>query len=407
MRDITLSDLNKIAGRSRSSMRGKIVKAINKYKAQYDCDTPERMALFLAHTCIESAHFKQMEEGLSYSAKRLRQVWPRRFKTDAIARKYARNPKALANYVYGGRMGNKGKKDAGWLYRGSGLGQTTGYDNFKEFEDATGLPVTKNPDMLRDPDQGTKAAFVFWQRRNMNRFAAMGGKGVKPSRKVWNGGYNHLKEVTAAYRKAIRVLAGGAKRPSPTPLNPHINMLKEGDRGSKVKRLQESLMTLECMQGHADGVYGPKTVQGVRTFQNEHKLLVDGIAGNDTLTAIAAALTAKAEAEKKAKLDAKADVLREQSKGAKAKEVVEDAAATGRVSKEKAGSIIVGTGAAIDAASEVKEQMDKGKSLLEGFTEMLASPTFLIMLLIVAVAVFLWMRRNGRLKRALAVLKGG
>ena len=188
MRNVTLSDLDKIGGRSRSAMRRKIVAAINKYKAEFGCDTPEDMALFLAHTCIESGYFKQMEEGLSYSAKRLRDVWPSRFKTNAIANKYARNPRALANYVYGGRMGNKGRKNAGWLYRGSGLGQTTGYNNFLEFERETGIPVTKNPDLLRDPDQGTRAAFVFWKKRNMSRFAAMGVKGIRPSRKVWNGG---------------------------------------------------------------------------------------------------------------------------------------------------------------------------------------------------------------------------
>ncbi|QWK80001.1 chitinase [Ochrobactrum sp. BTU1] len=70
---------------------------------------------------------------LNYSsAARIRQVWPKRFSSIAAARPYVINPQTLANKVYGGGMGNDSVND-GWTYRGRGLKQITGEDNYKEF----------------------------------------------------------------------------------------------------------------------------------------------------------------------------------------------------------------------------------------------------------------------------------
>lgn len=71
-------------------------------------------------------------ENLNYSAKRMTQVWPKRFPTIASAQPYASNPRALANNVYGGRLGNTGPDD-GWRYRGRGLAQITGKENYAKF----------------------------------------------------------------------------------------------------------------------------------------------------------------------------------------------------------------------------------------------------------------------------------
>src|SRR5262245_6319085 len=69
-------------------------------------DGLNRLQYFLAQLGHESNGLTHKEEGLSYSAQRLTEVWPNRFATVEVAKPYERNPEKLANYVYGGRMGN-------------------------------------------------------------------------------------------------------------------------------------------------------------------------------------------------------------------------------------------------------------------------------------------------------------
>ncbi len=91
------------------------------------------LAYMLAITFHETgATMQPVTENLNYSADRLTQVWPKRFPDLASAKPYARNPRKLANKVYGGRMGNKAADD-GWRYRGRGLPQITGHDNYAMF----------------------------------------------------------------------------------------------------------------------------------------------------------------------------------------------------------------------------------------------------------------------------------
>ena len=63
---------------------------------------------------------------------------------------FSRNPEALANKVYGGRLGNTAPGD-GWRYRGRGLIQVTGLDNYHLVEKVSGLRVVSNPDLLKQP----------------------------------------------------------------------------------------------------------------------------------------------------------------------------------------------------------------------------------------------------------------
>ncbi|HHX67282.1 MAG TPA: peptidoglycan-binding protein [Gallicola sp.] len=63
------------------------------------------------------------------------------------------------------------------------------------------------------------------------------------------------------------------------------NMLKMGDRGEDVRKLQLALMFLgfDLRTYGADGIYGSETESAVRSFQKKHTLVVDGIAGPETL----------------------------------------------------------------------------------------------------------------------------
>src|SRR5256885_1044045 len=97
---------------------------------QHGITTPLRLAHFLAQILHESGGLTIAEENLDYSARRMTQVWPRRFPTLADAAPYAHNPRTLAAKVYNGRMGNRPGSDDGYSYRGRGLMQTTGRENY-------------------------------------------------------------------------------------------------------------------------------------------------------------------------------------------------------------------------------------------------------------------------------------
>lgn len=118
---------------------------------------------FLGQVLHESAMLSRLEENLNYSADRLCVVWPSRFPSPDDAAPFARNPQALANKVYGGRLGNKDLND-GWQYRGSGLIQCTGKDNFRAVGEAIGIDLVSNPDLLRrDPATALKASIAWWE----------------------------------------------------------------------------------------------------------------------------------------------------------------------------------------------------------------------------------------------------
>lgn len=58
---------------------------------------------------------------------------------------------------------------------------------------------------------------------------------------------------------------------------------RPGDRGSKVKKLQEALQIKGHYNGKIDGIYGSSTTAAVKAFQKKHGLSRDGIAGNVTI----------------------------------------------------------------------------------------------------------------------------
>lgn len=111
--------------------------------------------LVLAHIMAQIGHEcgagRDVVENMSYSAKRMTQVWPSRFPTLDSAIPYANNPRALANKVYNGRMGNRPGTDDGYNFRGRGASQTTGRDGYERVTKATGIDVVAHPEYLIDP----------------------------------------------------------------------------------------------------------------------------------------------------------------------------------------------------------------------------------------------------------------
>lgn len=118
--------------------------------AKYGIDTPLLVAHVMAQISHECGAGRNVVENMNYTAKRLTEVWPTRFKTLADAAPFAGNPRALGNKVYGGRMGNRPGTDDGYNFRGRGGSQTTGRFGYERVAKATKIDVVSNPDLLID-----------------------------------------------------------------------------------------------------------------------------------------------------------------------------------------------------------------------------------------------------------------
>lgn len=152
---------------------------------------------FLGQVLHESAGLTRLEENLNYSAARLCAVWPSRFPELVDALPYANNPEALANKVYGGRMGNT-EPGSGWRYRGRGPLQLTGHDNYAFVGDLIGQDLVDLPELMGQPRYAMEACIAWWENRIPD---AMLGDPQKVTKRV-NGGL-----VGLADRAAITGLA--------------------------------------------------------------------------------------------------------------------------------------------------------------------------------------------------------
>lgn len=170
---------------------------------RWSINTPLRQAAFLGQLAHESALFSRVEEDLHYSAKRLTQVFPSRFPDLSAAASFAHNPVALANRVYGGRMGNTAPGD-GYKYRGRGLIQLTGYDNYKAYGEASCTAVLAYPDLVTEPRYSADSAGWFWHSRDLNRIADS-EDGALLTRRI-NGGLTGLSDRIRAINRAKAAL---------------------------------------------------------------------------------------------------------------------------------------------------------------------------------------------------------
>ncbi len=164
--------------------------------------SPDDLPNFLAQVVHESGRLATVEEDLNYSAIRITQVWPNRFPNHTAAAPYARNPRALANRVYNGRMGNVGPND-GWRYRGRGLIQITGRNNYSLAADLTGLPLLDQPDLLLQQEPALRASIAWWEESVPDAALAS----VARVTRAVNGGAHGLAERERLTAIAHRVLS--------------------------------------------------------------------------------------------------------------------------------------------------------------------------------------------------------
>lgn len=141
--------------------------------ARFDIATPARIAGFLAQCRVESSDFTRLEENLWYTTpERIRQIFPSRVKSMADAARLVRNPKALANCVYAGKIGNGDEASGdGFRFRGRGLKQLTGRANYADAAAGLGRPYLDQPDLVALPDDACLTAAWFWTSAKANILA--------------------------------------------------------------------------------------------------------------------------------------------------------------------------------------------------------------------------------------------
>jgi len=171
----------------------------------YDINTPQRVAAFVAQCAHESGGFRAIKENLNYRAVTLRKVFPKYFPDDATANQYAGNQEAIANRVYGGRMGNGDESTGdGFRYCGRGLIQLTGKQNYQAFADSLQMNVEDVPAYLATFEGAAQSACWFWESNNLNQYADSGD--ILTMTKRINGGTIGLEDRIKHYNHALQVL---------------------------------------------------------------------------------------------------------------------------------------------------------------------------------------------------------
>lgn len=168
-------------------------------------DTEARLSMWIANLAHESGSFRNTEENLHYSAQRIQEVWPRKFKTAGEAKALERNPQALANAVYARKNGNGDERSGdGYRFRGRGLVQLTGRDNYAAASKALGADLVADPALAALPDTAAAVAAWYWQAHGCNELADAGqwGEAVR----AVNGSLTGLQERTAFLQRARAVL---------------------------------------------------------------------------------------------------------------------------------------------------------------------------------------------------------
>jgi len=179
--------------------------ALSQCLPDYDINTPQRIAAFLAQCAHESGGFRAIKENLNYKAASLVKVFPKYFKSLDEANKYAKQPEKIANKIYGGRMGNGPESSGdGYRYCGRGLIQLTGKSNYQSFADSVEMSVEDVPEYLATFEGAVQSACWFWEANNLNKYADSGD--ILNMTKKINGGTIGLEDRINHYNHALHVL---------------------------------------------------------------------------------------------------------------------------------------------------------------------------------------------------------
>ncbi|WP_145514718.1 glycoside hydrolase family 19 protein [Yersinia massiliensis] len=186
------------------------IQPITQAMKEFGITTSVQQAMFIAQVGHESASFTLLVESFNYSINGLLATFGKRLSADqasALGRQTGEKSvpvnrqRAIANLVYSGRMGNKAVDD-GWKYRGRGLIQITGLDNYRACGTALKLDLISNPDQLQSDVNAARSAAWFWQSRNCGQYA----DDIQRVTQLINGGNNGINDRKARFELAKREL---------------------------------------------------------------------------------------------------------------------------------------------------------------------------------------------------------
>lgn len=177
---------------------------------EYQINTKPRVASFLAQCGHESGGFVFVTENLNYSAAGLMRVFPKYFPNLDIAKQYEKNPKKIASRVYANRMGNGDEASGeGYAYRGRGILQLTGKDNYFWFGASLNLTPEQASEYLETFEGAAQSACWFWETNKLNALADAGD--IKSMTKRINGGYIGLADREHHYAMALNMFDSGSR----------------------------------------------------------------------------------------------------------------------------------------------------------------------------------------------------
>lgn len=235
-----------------------------------EINTPLRLCEFVAQTAHETGGYTIVAENLDYTADRMCQVWPKRFKGkfDPRAMSCANNPEKLGDAVYGGRLGNDEPGD-GYKYRGRGFLQDTGRDTYREMSGPASAPLEDRPELLEHPAISLRCALHRWRKMGLNRFADR--HYTRTIGNAINRGNPFSAHDPIGHESRLKWFARAWALFGDGPEPQVDTALALGAHGRRVTAMQERLKEMGYGVGAVDGVYGPTLARAVAAFKADHK----------------------------------------------------------------------------------------------------------------------------------------
>ncbi|MCO6548519.1 MAG: hypothetical protein J6583_12220 [Gilliamella sp.] len=192
---ITVDMLKRIFTQADNETLNNIARDINKNYKLFHLDTELRLTHFFAQSLQEvGAKYTSSAESLNYSYSALSAFSyfrenPSEAKLYGRVDKPENNPhaadqEAIANRVYGNRMGNGDINSGdGWKFRGRGMFQLTGKANYQGLTDwyeqtyKTRVDFVTNPDLVLSKNYLLLSAVYFWLKYKLHKKADNGDKG--------------------------------------------------------------------------------------------------------------------------------------------------------------------------------------------------------------------------------------